>query len=101
VLQGLRESDTVDSNGDSIMMWNYHSGYGWWWGFGALNMLLYWGMLILAIALLAKWLFARGGGGTPPARHPDKTALDILKERYARGEIGKEEFDQKKRDIES
>ena len=81
------------------MMWGYDGGYGWWWGFGALHMLLYWGVLILAIALLVKWLFGRAGGG-PHARHPGKTALDILKERYARGEIGKEEFEQKKRDLE-
>jgi putative membrane protein len=82
------------------MMWGYDGGYGWWWGFGILHMLLYWGVLILAIVLLVKWLFGRSGGGIsyqPPA----KAALDILKERYARGEIGKDEFEQKKRDLES
>lgn len=82
------------------MMWGYDGGYGWWWwGFGALHMLLYWGVLILAIALLVKWLFGRAGGG-PHVHHHGPTALDILKERYARGEINKEEFEQKKRDLE-
>lgn len=81
------------------MMWGYDGGWhSWWWGVGMLHMLLYWGVLILAIALLVKWLFGRRSGG-PSARSPDKTALDILKERYARGEIGKDEFDQKKRDL--
>lgn len=80
------------------MMWGYHGDWhGWWWSFGMLHMLLYWGVLILAIALLVKWLFARSGGSH--ARPHEKTALDILKERYARGEIGKEEFEQKKRDL--
>ena len=78
-------------------MWGYDGG--WWWGVGMLHMLLYWGVLILAIALLVKWLFGRTGGA-PGARPPERTALDILKERYARGEIGKEEFEQKRRDLE-
>jgi putative membrane protein len=44
---------------------------------------------------LGKWIFERSGD-----RPRDKTALDILKERYARGEIGKEEFEQKKSDLD-
>jgi putative membrane protein len=82
------------------MMWGYDGGYGWWWAFGALHMLLYWGVLILAIVLLVKWLFGRPGGG-PQGRHRGRTALDILKERYARGEIDKQEYEEKKRDLES
>lgn len=78
-------------------MWGYDGGYGWWWGFGALHMLLYWGVLILAITLLVKRLFA----GSSRCEGPYiKTALDILKERYARGEIGKDEYEQKKRELE-
>jgi putative membrane protein len=58
-------------------------------------MLLFWGLVIVALVALGKWIFERSGDA---AR--GKTALDILKERYARGEIGKEEFDQKKRDLD-
>jgi putative membrane protein len=80
------------------MMWGYEGGYGWHWGFGMLlQMALYWGVLILLIVLLVRWIFGKQSGPVP--RAPDKSALDILKERYARGEIGKDEFDQKKRDI--
>ena len=81
------------------MMWGDNDGYGWSWGFGMLvHMALYWGVLILLFLLLVKWVFGRRD---PARRQGDKTALDILKERYARGEIGKEEFDQKRRDLES
>lgn len=41
------------------------------------------------------------GSGTLGKNVPEKSALDSLKERYARGEIEKEEFEQKKRDLES
>lgn len=74
----------------------WHDGWGW--GFGFLPMVLFWGVLIVLILLLAKWLFGPlpGTGWTRGGR-----ALDVLKERYARGEIGKDEFEQKKRDLES
>jgi putative membrane protein len=78
-------------------MWGDWGGYGMGWGiFGALHMLLWWVLIILGIVVLAKWLF---GGTSGQARGAENRALELLKERYARGEIGKEEFDQKKRDL--
>ena len=65
-------------------------------GLGAIHMLLFWGLVILGIVALAKWMFDRSG--EPPR---GKSALDILKERYARGEIDREEFEQRKRDLEA
>jgi len=63
-----------------------------------LGMLLFWGILIAAIVLLLKYTWGSGAGA---GRDQQKSALDILKERYARGEIGREEFEQKKSDIKS
>lgn len=72
-------------------------GWGMGWGiFGALHMLLWWILIILGIVVLVKWLF---GGTAGSAQGKDNRALEILKERYARGEIGKEEFEQKRRDL--
>lgn len=72
-------------------MWNHMADYGW--GGMGLGMLLFWGLLIAAIAVLAdSFLGSRKRGA-------NRSALDILKERYARGEIGREEFEQKKRDL--
>lgn len=61
-------------------------------GFG---MLLFWGLLIAAIVLLVKRSSAADDEGR------EKSAIETLKARYARGEIDREEFEQKKRDLES
>ena len=73
-------------------------GYGWGGGsgFGIIGMLLWWVLIVLGIVLLAKWLFGGGPGG---GRTSGDRALEILKERYARGEIDKQEFEEKKRDL--
>ncbi|MFQ5614740.1 MAG: SHOCT domain-containing protein [Anaerolineae bacterium] len=77
-------------------MWWGH-GFSWGWMlFGGLMMLLFWGGLF-ALLVLAVRAFAGGGpstssGGSAPSR-PD-TALNILKERYARGEISRADFEE-------
>lgn len=65
-------------------------------GFGWLFMLLFLGLLILGVSALIRWL-----PGEPSSRDAttQKGALQILEERYARGEIEREEFEQKKRDL--
>jgi putative membrane protein len=80
--------------------WNWDhmgSGMGWGFGFGGIGMILFWVVIIAAVVILAKGLF---GGSRPDDKPAGKSALDVLKERYARGEIGREEFEQKKRDLE-
>jgi putative membrane protein len=60
-----------------------------------------WILIIVAIALLVPWLRSQGTGSRPSADddHPNR-ALEILEERYARGEIDRDEFDQRRRDLE-
>ncbi|MDE2423936.1 MAG: SHOCT domain-containing protein [Betaproteobacteria bacterium] len=78
-------------------MWGYMHGYGWdGMGFGMVGMLLFWILLIAAIIVLIKYTRSSGDSSE---RQQEKSALDILKERYARGEIGREEFEQKKHDL--
>ena len=79
-------------------MWGYMgNGYGWGgMAFGMVSMLLFWVLLIAAIVVVIRHAW---GTGVSPERRQEKTALDILKERYARGEIEREEFEQKKRDL--
>lgn len=79
-------------------MWGY-MGNGYSAGgmvFGMVSMLLFWVLLIAAAAAVIKYVW---GTGISSERRQEKTALDILKERYARGEIEREEFDLKKRDL--
>lgn len=79
-------------------MWGY-DGLGWG-GFGmGASMLLFWGLIIVVVVALA---LVRGLGSRPASNEPrprEKTALDILSERYARGEIDKREFEEKRRDL--
>ena len=70
--------------------------WGWGMGFGGLFMILFWGLILVGIFALFKWVSVQplASNGTR-----GKTALEILQERYARGEILKEEYEEKRRDL--
>jgi putative membrane protein len=76
--------------------WWGHPMWGIWgpWGIGMmLMMLLFWGLIVVGLVLGIRWLISQG-------REPRAdSALDILKRRYARGEIDKDEYEAKKRDL--
>jgi putative membrane protein len=68
------------------------------WG-GGFFMILFWVVIIVGIALLVKWLAATSGKGEGTSAK--ESPMEILKRRYAAGEIGKEEFEEKKRDLQA
>ena len=75
--------------------------YGWTWnhwpgmgpGWGGLIMLLIWVAAVAGAVVLARWLLRRDSAP------PDDRALTLLNERYARGEIGRDEYLQKRQDL--
>lgn len=84
-------------------MWGHTWSFDWgsgWISMGIIGMLLFWVSILLIIVIivaLIRWLANLGKSSAHQAAQ--KTPLEILKERYARGEINREEFMQKKQDI--
>jgi len=70
------------------MMNGFGMGGGWF-GMG------FWWILVLVVVGVVIWLGVRGSGQRPAG----ESAIDLLKRRYASGEINREEFEQKKRDL--
>ena len=66
-----------------------------WHGYGGGMMWIFW--ILIIVALLWFVAMATRRGDTP--RQQEKSALEILKERYAKGEIEREEFEQKQKDL--
>ena len=78
------------------MMNNWNGFGGWGMGLGFIFMLLFWGLVILGVVALIRWLLTQS---SPNRSSCDKTPWEIVQERYARGEIDREEYEQKKRDL--
>jgi len=74
------------------------NGFGFGFGIPGLGMIVVWGLIILLIVWVAR-LFATGNSGSEKGR-TDKSARQILDERFARGEIDREEYEQRKRALE-
>jgi putative membrane protein len=76
--------------GPGMMNWGYGSG----WLMVILN-IVFWVVVIVAIVYFIKWLSASSGQGGYEKK--GDSALEILRERYAKGEIDKDEFEEKKK----
>ncbi len=74
-----------------MMHWDYGWGMG---GFGWIFMVIFWVLVIIGVIYLIRLIIPGAKGGTR-----EETALDILKKRYAKGEISKEEFEEKKKGL--
>lgn len=71
--------------------------FGFGFGSGPFFMILWWALIIAGIVALVKWI--SGAEAPRDMSGTARSALDILKERYAKGEIDKSEFEEKKKDL--
>jgi putative membrane protein len=72
------------------------------WGhmlFGGFMMVLFWGAVIALAVFLVRGLTQGRGDVGDAVTQRQPTALDLLQERYARGEINQREYEQRKRDL--
>jgi putative membrane protein len=77
---------------DRFGMW--HGGWGWGhMAVGGFLMVLFWAAVIALAVMLVRGLAGGGRRDDLPSR---STALDVLEERFARGEIGREEFEERR-----
>jgi|GEM_PF-197862 len=105
--EGVGFMPTISMMGGNNMMGNWSGpnnnklnnfmmnfGYGGFSVFGLLWMILWWGLIIVGIIALTRWL------NNKSVNNSNKSAVDILKERYAKGEITKHEFESMKKDLQ-
>lgn len=80
----------VGGGGNPMMGYDSWGGFG----FGWIFMIIFWILIILGVVALVRYL-----GNSGKTIRNDKTPLEILQERYAKGEIDKKEFEEKKKDL--
>jgi putative membrane protein len=79
-----------------MMGWGNH-GYGMGW-FGGIFMILFWVVVIAGIIFAIRYLATGKGGDVIDSK---QDPLELLRERYARGEIDTEEFEERKRTLQN
>jgi putative membrane protein len=72
-------------------MWGAHEGMGWWMLLGMIWFVVFWGLVI--------YLIFWAGGRVFRERTSEDTPIEILKRRYARGDLSHEEFERMKREL--
>ncbi len=78
--------------------WGHMGDWGWGWGiFSMLMMTVFWGAVLLLVFYALRGAASRGNQTTETFARQEDRALSILQERYARGEITRDEFEERRR----
>ncbi len=78
-------------------MWHMNEGMGWWMVFGGIVSILFWaGIIALVVWVIAK---LAGSGGSEKSSGGRQNPLDIARERYARGDITRQQLEEMKKDL--
>ena len=94
MMGGWSNPSALSNYNNPMSMMNF--GFSPFGGFGWIFMILWWVLIILALVSLIKWL---GNQSQKGFHNHEKSPIEILKERYAAGEIDKKEFEEKKKDL--
>ena len=87
--------------------WAWGQGFGMGHWIGGILMVLFWILVIVGLVYLVRYLIQRGGGDSSERSRggsregAEPSALELLKQRYARGEMSREEYLEKKKDMET
>ncbi|MEA2658928.1 MAG: putative rane protein [Candidatus Binatota bacterium] len=94
LLLGTMRNAVVLQVQERLYEWHWEMHPMWWWGWGMMAMMfLFWMLFIVGLIVGIRWLIGKG------KEQKQDSALEILRERYARGEINKEEFEAKRKDL--
>jgi len=85
----------VWANGPGEGAYGYGHMMGGGWILGPVMMILFIAVIVAVVVLVLRWFGGTGGAGGRP-----KAALDILEERFARGEIDKDEFEARRQALQ-
>jgi putative membrane protein len=85
---------------ERVWEWGFNMHPMWWmWSVGGLAMMVvmfaFWAVVITAIVIAIRWFVRQAAPARPDA------AIEILRQRYARGEIDRQEFEARRRDLEA
>ena len=80
---------------ERVYEWHREMHPMWWWGgIGMMAMMfLFWVIFIVGLIVAIRWLIGKG------KERPPDSALEIVRQRYGRGEINKEEFEGRRKDL--
>jgi putative membrane protein len=82
-------------------MWGYMMNNGGYWGGGMfmISHILWWAFIVIGLIALIRWMRPTDSSDTNVKK--EDSALRILRERYAHGEISKEEFGERKQNLQA
>lgn len=88
LVSNVAYADSVDDWGRGFGHMTWGGGYGM---FGGLMMLVFWGVILALIVMAVRWF-----AGDRPGESKSTDAMDILKSRFAKGEIDEDDFRKRK-----
>jgi putative membrane protein len=93
-LLGIVRSSGALQAQERMYEWHWEMHPMWWWGWGMIAMMfLFWVLFVVGLIVGIRWLIGKGN------EQKQNSAMEILRQRYARGEINKEEFEAKRKDL--